>query len=120
MKIIKIPVFTEEYGIIVYLGTPKELIKPTSKYVGVGEKTIEKDFANKRGLTFNCYPDKHPLVVIDSTLDYYVALATFAHEISHAMQYVAEYVGIDDKNGEFEAHGISTSIRVISKYLKLK
>lgn len=98
MKNIKVPIFTEEYKIEVEI-----------------TKNIKDEF---RGRAFNRLPDKNPLIKINGDLSYYTALATLAHEASHAMDYIEEYLGLEDPSGEFHAHGIGAVMRIVGKSLK--
>ena len=66
MKKFRVPVFTEEYAINVCLGTRKEILKEAAKYL---EHGVEKEFAYSRGMCWDCFPDKNPLIIVDSDLE---------------------------------------------------
>lgn len=124
MKKLLVPIFTEEYAIEVRIGTRKEIIKSAAKYLGQSYKAVENDYGKCRGKAWNAleevYGNKHPLIVIDSDYNWYQGLSTTAHEASHAIQWIAEYLAIEDKNGEFHAHGISAVLRAVGKMINQK
>jgi hypothetical protein len=64
-------------------------------------------------------PDSNPLFIVDGDLPVPVGLATAAHEASHVMDYIIEYIGMDDKSGEFRGHGIGAVMRSINKAFKV-
>lgn len=112
MKKIWIPIFTEEYGVNVFFGKRDEVKRALAKYTTYSLKTIDRDFGG-RGCCFNCYPDSAPIMAIDGDLKVSVAMATIAHEACHAVDYLMEYVGIDDRSGEFRAHGVASIMRKV-------
>lgn len=116
VKKLKVPIFTEEYYITVFIGKRDELIKAAAKYTTYSPKTVEFDFKG-RGLTYNCFPELHPLILVDGDLPHTISIPTLAHEASHALDYIQEYLGMDDKSGEFRAHGISAILRAIYKII---
>ena len=118
MKKIKVPILTEEYAVWVYIGKPEQVRKETSRYLG---KEVEKEWNElHRGRTYQGLNyKKHPLIIINGNLPYPIALATLAHEASHAVDYIAEFVGITDTSGEFKGHGIAAIIRGVGKVLKV-
>lgn len=125
MKKFRVPIFTEEYAIVVYIGTKKEILKGASRYLGQSLKAIENGFGHCRGRAWNAlhevYGRKHPLIVIDGDLPADVALATIAHESSHAMGFIEDFIGMADPNGEFHGHGIAAVMRAVNKvFLKRK
>ncbi|MFA6314967.1 MAG: hypothetical protein WC648_01175 [Candidatus Paceibacterota bacterium] len=119
-----VPIFTEEYSIRVCLGTRSQILCFASDYLNQSLKAVENDYGNCRGRAWNALDDvygrKNPIIVIDSTLPAHVALATVAHEASHAMDFIEEYVGVRDRNGEFHAHGISAVMRAVGNKLLSK
>ena len=119
MKMFRVQVFTEEYAVNLYIGTREECIKEAAKYTTLSPKTLERNFSG-RGLTYNLYPDKHPLLMIDGDMPAQVALATIAHEAIHAIDYMMEHIGIDTKESEFRAHGVSVILRTVFKYILKK
>jgi hypothetical protein len=114
---IKVPIFTEEYSIIVVIGTRTQLFSVVAKYLEVSTKAVENDFGGCRGRAWNAlddvYKNKHPIIAINGDLPNHVALATLAHEASHAMDFIGDFIGIKDTNGEFHAHGISAVMRAV-------
>lgn len=122
MKSLKVPIFTEEYAIEVRIGKKKDILKSAAKYLGVSLKAIENDYGNCRGRAWNSldsvYGVKNPIIVIDGDLPYHVAVATIAHEASHAMDFIEDFIGINDKNGEFHGHGIAAVIRTSGKLFR--
>lgn len=125
MKKFRVPIFTEEYAVIVYVGTKAEIIKGAAKYLKQSVKAVENDYQNCRGRAWNAldtvYGNKHPLIVIDSSLPAHIALATIAHESSHALDFIEDYIGLDDRSGEFHGHGISAVMRAVNNvFLKKK
>jgi len=118
MKTILVPVFTEEYKIRVIVGTNTEMAKYISRNIDDWdyEKALEH-CKETRGSCFNLLPGKYPLITLDSDLPYEMALATLPHEASHAYTYIAEYMGIDDRNDELRGHTISAVMRYVLKAL---
>jgi hypothetical protein len=112
MKKYRIPIFTEEYAVNVVIGKRNEVIKELAKYTTYSPKTITKDF-NGRGICYNCYPDKHPIIGIDEELNALTQIATIAHEAIHAIDYMMDCLGIDAKETEFRGHGVATILRNI-------
>lgn len=115
MKRIRIPAFTEEYAINVYIGTPKELDRASRSY---GD--CDGFDSSVRGRAWDFLPDKHPLIAVDGSLPFWESASTLAHEAVHAARFIADYVGVKDKNAEFEAHVVSAVMRGVMKLLKKK
>jgi hypothetical protein len=114
---LKVPIFTEEYSIIVVVGTPTQIFPIVAKHLDVSKRAVENDFGSCRGRAWDAlddvYGNKHPIIAIDGTYPPHVALATVAHEASHAMDFIERFIGLNDKNGEFHAHGISAVMRAV-------
>ena len=120
MKKFRISIFTEEYAVNVYIGNRDELIKNGAIYTTYSPKTIRGDF-NGRGICYNVYPDKHPLVLVDGNLNFQIQLATLTHEAIHAVDYLMDYIKIDMKESEFRAHAVATILRtILNKIVKTK
>jgi hypothetical protein len=111
----RISIFTEEYAVNVVIGKRSEVIKALAGYTTYSPKTITKDFGNLRGIVYNVYPDKHPIIGIDGDLNAITQIATIAHEAIHAIDYMMDYIGIDAKETEFRGHGVATILRTIFK-----
>lgn len=120
MKKFRVLAFTEEYAVNVYFGSVKDVSKAAGKYMKCSAKAVERDFEGHRGVAWNCFPESNPLIVVDASLPWHVALATLSHEASHAMDYIAKAVGMEDKSGEFHAHGIAAVMRTVLKEMKPK
>lgn len=120
MKKIRVPILNSEYAVNVYIGKKEDLIKAGAKYTTYSPKTIKRDFENRRGIAYNLFPDLNPLILIDGDMNWYDSLASLAHEASHAIYFIEEYLGINDKGDEFRAHGISAIMRCVGKTFKLK
>lgn len=120
MKTFKIPIFTEEYKVSVFIGTKGELIKAASKYTTYSPKTITRELENRRGLAYDLFPDLDPLILINGELPAYLALSTLAHESCHAVGFIEKFLGIDDRNDEFKSHGIGTIMRTVSEFVLKK
>jgi len=119
MKKKEILILTEEYKVIVYIGTVEEMIKPVVKYTGEDIKWVTDVLSRARANAFNNLPTlKHPLITVNGNLDWEIAVASLAHEASHAMDYIADYTAIDDQNGEFKAQGIGCIMRHCLKLIK--
>ncbi len=118
---LKVDIFTEEYKIIVYLGTKDQITKAVAKYLDCSVKSVASDFEGCRGRAWNAladvYKNKNPVIAIDTDRPAHIALSTVAHEASHAMDFIEEYIGVNDLNGEFHAHGISAVMRAIGNKL---
>jgi hypothetical protein len=120
MKKKKIQILNNEYAVNVFIGKKDELIKEGAKYTTYSPKTIARELENRRGLSYNLFPDLDPVILIDGDLPAISALASLAHESSHALDFIAEFLGIDDKGGEFRAHGIGAIMRQVGELIKLK
>ena len=125
MKIFKVRIFTEEYSIVVYIGTKKQIISAAARFLNCSYKAVENDFGNCRGRAWNAlddvYGNKMPLMIVDGDMPVAQAMATVAHEASHCMDFIERYIGLNDVNGEFHAHGISAVMRAVGKvYLQEK
>ena len=112
MKKFKVLIFTEEYSVNVLIGARIELKNELRKYTGFSMKSIERDF-DGRGITYNCYPEKHPIIAIDGDLIIPVCLATLAHESVHALDYLMAHISINANETEFRAHGVAAIFRVV-------
>ena|SRR3990167_6815666 len=118
MKKYTVPILTEEYKVNVFIGRKKELIKHGEKYCN--DKNFSS-FFNGRGLTVNGFdfkPVKPPAIFVDGDLPYPIAIATLAHEASHAVDYLIDFLGIKDSSGELLAHGIAAIMRHSLKGIK--
>lgn len=115
MKRILVPIFTEEYKIEIIIGKLEEIKV-------VGKKYLEDGYLdNKRGISIDrLRHGERPLILINGDYDYISCIATIAHEASHSMDDIKNYLGINDVNGEFHAHGIAAVLRKTLKYIKLK
>lgn len=115
MKIIKVPIFTEEYKIIVAIGKVEELARYVAKNCDGWDYNRALEMCNRaRGNAWNRLASddpKHPLITLDGELDYKLALCTLPHEAAHAVEYIIDYMNIKDVNGEFLGHGISAVMR---------
>ena len=112
MKKILVRVLTEEYEILVILGSQKSLAKFSARYIrGWSYEELLDYYATVRGATWNTLPKRNILIAIKSDLPVDTALATLSHEASHAADYISNYLRIEDKNGEFKAHCISGVMR---------
>ena len=112
MKKYRIPIFTEEYAINVVIGKRNEVIRELAKYTTYSPKTIIKDF-DGRGITYNVYPEKHPIIGIDGDIKAITQIATMAHEAIHAIDFLMEHLSIDLKETEFRGHAVATILRKI-------
>lgn len=115
-----VPILTEEYKIVVYIGTLKELTKHGAKYLNISRDEMKSLLTNQRGLTYDSLRagiGKYPIIFINGDHDYISAIATIAHEASHAMDYIQRYLGIDDRAGEIHAHGVASVLRHTLKLL---
>lgn len=118
MRKITVPILTEEYKVVVLLGEKKDLIKPIARYGGLTEEQAKEDFIGC-GICFNFFSKNcHPLIAVDTSLKVEIGLATLAHEASHAMNYIEDYLNLRDSGGEFHAHGIASVVRHCLKHLK--
>ena len=117
----KIRVFTEEYRINVFIGTRDEIVSAAARYLKAQKKDIARQFGSCRGFAWNCLAfeenKRQPLIIVDGDLPEHIALATLAHEASHAMDYIASHISLNDRSGEFHAHGIAAVMRGCGKYI---
>lgn len=110
-----VPILTDEYHIVVLIGVPKKMVQEISRYTGLSKEEVWKDLDHCRGRSYNTLPNRSPLVVVNGTLPAVSAIATLAHEASHAMDFISDFVGIHD--GEFKAHGIGRTVRALKMKL---
>jgi len=117
---IEVPILTEEYKIIVYLGTEKELIKHGALYLGESEKKATERIERRRGIAVNTIKKlgKPPILLINTDYPIEDGIATIGHEASHAMDYISNFIGMYDTSGEFHAHGIASVLRHSLKKIK--
>lgn len=111
VKKFQIPIFTEEYKVCVVVGSREKIKKELVKYTEYSPIIIERDFIG-RGIAYDLFPDKHPIIAIDGSLPVAIAFATIAHESIHAVNFIIEYLGITDRD-EFLAHSVSAILRVV-------
>ncbi len=125
MTRILVPVFTEEYKIVVVVGKIEELAKYVSKNChGWEYDDALQHCKDTRGSAFNLLSDshmKHPLITLDIDLPLQMALATLPHEASHCVDFLFDHLGIVEKSGELRGHIISAVVRItLEKLLKGK
>lgn len=122
MKEIIIPIYTEEYKVVVVMGNVQELAKYAAKNCkGWDYERALEECQNNRGTTWLRLPARHPLITLDSDLPWQQGLATLAHEACHAIGAIMEHLGIkDEPGGEFMGHGVGAVIRHCIKYIKVK
>lgn len=111
MKPHTIPILNSEYSVAVFIGTREECIKNARKYVG--DKELE--FTGRGHAFFR--EGHHPVIIVDSDMEPHDVIATLAHEASHAIQFIEDYVGITDTSGEFRGYGIGRILRTVCKDL---
>lgn len=117
---VRVRVFTEEYAIHVYLGDIETVNRKAQERVdracpnGI---TLDR-IGDVRGIAWNTLPKHNPIIGVASDLSLIEAVATLAHEASHAMDFIAENIGLQDGKGEFRAHGISCVIRQVGPLLR--
>ena len=114
MKKYRVQIFTEEYAVNVFIGKRDWCIKEGAKYTTYSPRTIKKDFTG-RGITYNVFPEKNPLILIDGELKATTQIATIAHEAIHAIDYMMDYLNIDSKETEFRGHAVACLLRSILK-----
>jgi len=117
---VKVQILTYEYSVNIFIGKSEELKEAILKYAHQPKDIIKERVENCRGTTWNCLINgSYPLIAINSELETKDFLGTLAHEASHAMDFISEYVNIDDRSGEWKAHGIGAIVRkVCGNYLK--
>ena len=117
MKKYRVPIFTEEYAVWVYIGTVKECVKEGAKYTTYSPTTLAREFDGRRGLAYNLFTsvNKNPLVLVDGDLPVPTAIATLTHEAIHAIDFTMEHLGIDTKETEFRAHAVGAIMRTVLK-----
>lgn len=115
MKKYTVPIFTSEYFVTVLLGKREEICKEGAKIAKEPLEKFTKEF-NWRGQAHNLLPKwKYPLIIVDWDLPAHIALSTLAHEAIHALDYIVEYLGMQDISGEFIAHGVGEIMRTVTK-----
>lgn len=123
MKEIVVSAFTEEYEIIVVIGTIKELTNYLYKETrGRTKGQIEEIVSQQRGGTWDRLKtaNNHPIISINGDLPVTESLPALAHEASHAASYIMDYIGLEDPSDEFKGHIISAVMRQCMKKLKIK
>ena len=122
MKKIKVPIFCE-YSVIFHIGTKKEIIESTFKYLEGDHSREEIDhiITYNWGTAWNALKiQKNPLISIDSKIDIEQGVSTMAHEAVHAMQFISDQINVEDKNGEFIAQGVGHIMLAFAKHYELK
>lgn len=109
MKKFRVPIFTDQYAVNVFIGEREKLIKAAAKYSHNTKEQVEKWFANNGGLTFLT---STPLIIVHKKKD---TTITLAHEASHAMDFIHNRIKMNDTSGEFRAHGIAAILRGVQK-----
>lgn len=110
---VRVPIFTEEYAIHVYLGEERRVVRAAEARARSKGCTLLGSLDGKRGIAWNCLPEHNPIIAVRTDLAPIDAIATLAHEAAHAMDYIANNIGIGpDERREFCAHGISAVVRV--------
>lgn len=109
-KQIEVPIFTEEYKVIIFIGTKESMLEPTVEYTDLEEEYVEERLTRCRGNAWY-RSDLHPLITLNGELDWQTAMATMAHEACHAMDWISDFIQVDDRNGEFKAHGVGAIMR---------
>lgn len=118
MKKIIVPIFTEEYKIVVFFGATQQRAKMIASYCDGWDYKMALQLAEgTRGTANNTLPDKPPLITIDIDMSYEDILSTLPHEASHAIDYIMDYISMEDSNGEFKGHAISAVVRCSLKGL---
>jgi len=122
MKLITVPVFTEEYKIRVFFGNDEQRAKKIAKYVHDWSYEEALGHCEKsRGNAFNSLPSGDPLITIDEGFGKESVLSTLPHEAVHCAKYIADFLGINDSSGEWEGHIVSAVMRYCTGHvLKLK
>jgi len=93
----KIPVINAEYFVYVCVSNKKEGFKQVKNYFkGVKDSIKEQDF-NVRGKTF-LHDDFHPIIWID--ISNKQIMGTVAHEATHAVTYIFNFVHQDIAQAE--------------------
>lgn len=121
MKIVHVPILTEEYKVIVVIGTNEELAKYAFKNCKgrTYGQTLELVMLH-RGTTWDRLPEHHPVITVNGDIPWNDALATLAHEACHAVGMIQQHLGLRDEiGGEFLAHGIGSVLRHCIDKLKI-
>jgi len=113
MKRFKIPIFTEEYKVVVFVGKRDETIRSLARYCGMSKELVSDQWKG-RGVAF-LFSGEYPVIAVDGDLPVPVCISVLAHEASHAMDSIADYIGIKDSSGEFKAHGVGAIMRLVLK-----
>ncbi len=111
MKVIKIPVFTEEFKITLVIGNKSELTKYIYKKTDWDKESVKEKVDECNGSCWSGLPDIHPIITIDGDLPAEDAISTLPHEAAHASDYITDFIGINDVNGEFRGYVISCVMR---------
>ncbi len=115
MKKYIVPIFTSEYYVAVMLGKREEICKEGAKFAEEPLDKFTKEF-NWRGQAHNLLPKgKYPLIIVDWDLPAHIAFSTLAHEAVHALDFISNYLGMQDVSGEFVAHGVGEIMRAVTK-----
>ena len=117
----RVPILTEEYAIHVYVGPLHAVKRVAERRLAqrYGLRVDLQDVTDQlRGIAWNCLPEHSPIIAVRTGLPKLEALATLAHEASHAAGFFAAATGLDDPRGEFRAHAISAVLRVAGKLIR--
>lgn len=110
----KVPIFTEEYWVTVYIGDPETICNAAKKdhpfVLNLNNRTLD----GQRGQSYNTIPDSNPFILVKGNLSKSDGIATIAHEAVHAVEYIYRYLGIKEEiASEFIAHGTSAILRAV-------
>lgn len=108
----RVPVLTEEYCVHVFVGDPVSIKRAAHAHLRkLGLRNVTLLGEIERGIVWRTLPDCNPIIGVNSALSPLDAIATLAHEASHAMGHIAQHTELDDDKGEFRAHGVGAVIR---------
>lgn len=109
---LKVPILNDEYYVYILVGNIKKSVRFLVSYFE--DKTItEEDFENKRGKTWfqnGCQP-----VIWIGIHDHF--MSTLSHEAVHAINFIWEYVGEQNKD-EVYANAVGAVVNGVEKLFK--
>lgn len=113
-KWIKIPIFNDEYYVIVVFGNVKTVALCLEAWHypkdDVTKSSVERSLAGKRGVCFYSH-GCHPIIAMPQrpkTPDHW---GTLAHEGTHAIEHVLDSIGERTQN-EILAHSVGAIVRL--------
>lgn len=115
---IVIPIFNNEYKVVVCWGSDKSVRRVLDSFWYPRNIDLAEDRKNRRGITYR-HPECYPIIVLRGFPKDPEEVGTLAHEAVHAINYIFEYI-YEESRDEVYAHCIASIVRETLRYEKIK